>query len=163
MGRHPSFAFALLLATACTMEPAPPIDGGGGGDAILSDLLCTTAMCAAAPCTAYCVYQQPPAGGSCPGGLPATVSAQTVKACAGLCGFYSPQNTRPTSPGYCWHYDPSLPGGCQTPTCGWNTACEVHSGTFAADQAVICPSTESCFNGLLPADMGVVCDLAGAG
>jgi hypothetical protein len=162
---RPSLAWLLLLAACSGNGNSTPGDGGvdAAVDASMSTggQLCTTAACAAAPCTADCLYQLA-SGGACPANLPRMVDLATVKACPGYCALYSGLNMQNFfGMGYCWHYDANLPGACQAPHCGWNVACEVHSDFYNfSDQAVICPSSEQCWNGLEPADMQAICDLA---
>jgi hypothetical protein len=125
------------------------------------EVLCTTPACAAQPCTAGCQFAIVPTTGDCPASQAARVAGTVVRGCSRLCGFYKPDSLSSSYAGYCWHYDRNQPGACQTPTCGWNVACEVHVAAFAENQAVICPSDEQCFNGLLPQDAAAFCpDLA---
>jgi hypothetical protein len=142
----------LLLLIGCASQD----DGIGDGGVAAVSSLCTTASCAAEPCADGCLFQAVP-GGSCPAALPARVRTATVEKCSGFCGLYQ-YSFQPTSePGYCWHYDPTLPGQCQLPICGWNVACEVHSDPFAANQATICPSSESCYQGQPVEDASAYC------
>jgi hypothetical protein len=124
---------------------------------------CTSAACADAPCTPGCLFQRAD-GGSCPSALPESTSGPS--GCAGYCTVDpSLGQAAGGGIGYCWHYDPNLPGACQSPHCGWNTACEVHSYPFdLTDQAVVCASGDACFDGQFPADEAPIClDLVSPG
>jgi hypothetical protein len=78
----------------------------------VGDELCASPLCAAHPCTSDCAFALPPPAG-CPSAFPTKVSRAEVSACRGFCGLFSYVPSLSTSPGYCWHYDPSRPGDCQ--------------------------------------------------
>jgi hypothetical protein len=73
-----SDAAARDLSAIADLSPAPDLIG-------MPARLCSTAQCAASPCTADCVFA-PPQNGAC-GGQAAAVDTAKVIACTGFCGF----------------------------------------------------------------------------
>jgi hypothetical protein len=105
-----------------------------------ADALCTTAACAAAPCTVHCEFQRH--GSGCPEALPVTISRSKVLACSGACASLDQPDSgyNYTVGGACISQIP----GCVLPWCSYASVCEQTGASFGANQAVICAANESC-------------------
>jgi hypothetical protein len=130
-----------------------------------SDDMCTTAACAAAPCTAHCSFQH--RGSGCPDHRAATVSPAKVLACSGVCASLDQPDASygTTIGGACVSQIP----GCVLPWCSYASACEQTGAAFGANQAVICAANEACVpqysggdedSGLYCLDFATAADLA---
>jgi hypothetical protein len=159
----------MLRASASVVLALAGCSGGNsGGDlsmntdlSVATAQLCATAACASAPCTRGCQFQLPSTG-NCPSDKPSTVATAVVEQCNGFCAVYGfPDHELYPGTGGCWHYDPTVPGACQVPVCGWNQACVVYTIEIGPNQAAICPPTEICDDTRPPPDASVPCfDLA---
>jgi hypothetical protein len=115
-----------------------------GGCAPSSDSFCTSAACAAHPCTPGCVFQN---GGSCS----SRVSIATVRACPGWCGLID------ENPAGCLRYR-SEDSACPTWCINYGGAC--WEQTPRADYSTggaICTTDASCAGGPPPADLYYQC------
>ena len=132
-----------LVAVGCNSVSLTRVDGG------VSGTLCTTAACAAAPCTTGCVFTAP-VNGSCHGS--ASIDASVAQACVGFCGFLTCANGAG-----CGVYDGNA-SGCQLCGARWGDAsCVVQDPAIDYYQgAAICSAGDQCWTGCPVPDMGCV-------
>jgi hypothetical protein len=150
----------LLFLIACSDPVLAPNGECTAPVCATAKQLCTTAACAAAPCTPDCRFRNAH-DGACPSDLAVAVPTAQVTACPGLCGFAVPSGSSasgPTSPGTCYHYQADAPGCAdRDPSCtGYNAACWFNDVGFRQDEAAICHAGGSCYDGSY-----VIEDLAG--
>jgi hypothetical protein len=160
-------ALVLSLAACHKSSPHKQADAGidGGTDGGLPPTLCTTAACAASPCTADCIYAAKT--GACAGAMPSEVATAKVLSCENRCGLRYPpygngSNEGATGSGYCWQFNATAPG-CVIPTgCGYSSGqCYPTDDGFDEGGASICADGWTCTDGATvpPDDLSLVCDM----
>jgi hypothetical protein len=151
---------SLVLLAACHVSSNGVDNHKNDGSSIPSADLCTTASCAASPCTADCIYAVK--AGSCPGAMPVEISGSKILGCSSRCGLRS-MNGDDTSAtaqsGYCWEFDRDAPG-CVIPSCGFSSPqCTLVDDSFDYGGASMCAPGWTCTDGatIYPADASVYC------
>jgi hypothetical protein len=137
-----------LVLLGCGEEALPSSSDLSGQT---PDYLCTSAACAAQPCTPGCVFDPGPCNGS------TRIETDRARACPGWCGLQEMLVEG------CLRYrseDPACPTWCVS----WGDAA-CWERTPAADYAnggAICPDHIGCFGGAPPGDLYHPCvDLGG--
>jgi hypothetical protein len=150
LGADMRIMIVLAISLAGCHGASRSLDGGRKGAIDLGNAtsLCTTAACAASPCTADCIYAA--MIGSCSGAAPSEISSSKIVACPNRCGlrnFDGDDTSGQAQSGYCWQFDRNATG-CVIPSCGFSSPqCTLVDDYFDTGGASMCAEGWTCTDG----------------